>query len=212
MATFWKSLFGQVVIALLLGVALGMLFPDFATKLKPLGDGFIKLIKMLIPMIVFCVVVLGICGAGNLKKVGRVGVKAVIYFEIVTTIALALGIGAAYLFNPGAGMNVDPRSLDASALGAYVDRAAQVKSTGAVDFLLRIIPSTVGGAFASGDVLQVLLFSLLFGCALALLGEPVKPLVRLIDQLAHAFFKVMYFIIKLAPLGVLGAIAFTVGK
>jgi aerobic C4-dicarboxylate transport protein len=212
MGTFWKSLFGQVVIALLLGVAVGMLFPDFATKLKPLGDGFIKLIKMLIPVIVFCVVVLGICGAGNLKKVGRVGVKAVIYFEIVTTIALVLGIAVAYLFNPGAGMNVDPRSLDASALGAYVDRAAQVKSTGAVDFLLRIIPNTVVGAFASGDVLQVLLFSLLFGCALALLGEPAQPVVRLIDQLSQVFFKVMYFIIKLAPLGVLGAIAFTVGK
>ena len=212
MGTFWKSLFGQVVIALLLGVAVGMLFPDFATKLKPLGDGFIKLIKMLIPVIVFCVVVLGICGAGNLKKVGRVGVKAVIYFEIVTTIALVLGIAVAYLFNPGAGMNVDPRSLDASALGAYVDRAAQVKSTGAVDFLLRIIPNTVVGAFASGDVLQVLLFSLLFGCALALLGEPAQPVVRLIDRLSQVFFKVMYFIIKLAPLGVLGAIAFTVGK
>ena len=211
MGTFWKSLFGQVVIALLLGVAVGI-FPDFATKLKPLGDGFIKLIKMLIPVIVFCVVVLGICGAGNLKKVGRVGVKAVIYFEIVTTIALVLGIAVAYLFNPGAGMNVDPRSLDASALGAYVDRAAQVKSTGAVDFLLRIIPNTVVGAFASGDVLQVLLFSLLFGCALALLGEPAQPVVRLIDQLSQGFFKVMYFIIKLAPLGVLGAIAFTVGK
>ncbi len=212
MGKFWKSLFGQVVIALVLGVAVGMLFPDLATKLKPLGDGFIKLIKMLIPMIVFCVVVLGICGAGNLKKVGRVGVKAVIYFEIVTTIALVLGIAIAYLFNPGAGMNVDPKSLDPSALSAYVDRATQVKSAGAVDFLLRIIPNTVVGAFASGDVLQVLLFSLLFGCALALLGEPVKPVVQFIDQLSHAFFKVMFFVIKLAPLGVLGAIAFTVGK
>jgi aerobic C4-dicarboxylate transport protein len=212
MGRFWKSLFGQVVIALVLGAAVGMLFPDFAIKLKPLGDGFIKLIKMLIPAIVFCVVVVGICGAGNLKKVGRVGVKAVIYFEIVTTVALMLGIAAAYLFNPGAGMNVDPRSLDASALSAYVDRASQVKSTGAVDFLLRIIPNTVVGAFASGDVLQVLLFSLLFGCALALVGEPVKPLVRLIDLMSIALFKVMSFIIKLAPLGVLGAIAFTVGK
>jgi aerobic C4-dicarboxylate transport protein len=212
MGRFWKSLFGQVVIALVLGVVIGMLFPDFAIKLKPLGDGFIKLIKMLIPVIVFCVVVVGICGAGNLKKVGRVGVKAVIYFEIVTTLALVLGIAAAYLFSPGAGMNVDPRSLDASALSAYVDRASQVKSTGAVDFLLRIVPSTVVGAFASGDVLQVLLFSLLFGCALALVGEPVKPLVRFIDQLSIAFFKVVSFIIKLAPLGVLGAIAFTVGK
>lgn len=207
-----RSLFGQVLIALVLGTLLGLCFPEFAAKLKPLGDAFIKLIKMLIGPIVFCVVVAGICGAGELKKVGRVGIKAVIYFEIVTTIALALGIVLAYVFQPGTGMNVNPRTLDISAMSAYIDNAEKVKSAGTVDFLLKLIPNTVMGAFASGDVLQVLLVSVLFGCALSLVGEPGKPLVRLIDTFSHTLFKMMGFIIKLAPLGVLGAVAFTVGK
>ena len=154
---FFRSLFGQVLVALVLGTALGLLFPEFAAKLKPLGDAFIKLIKMLIGPIAFCVVVAGICGAGELKKVGRVGIKAVLYFEVVTTIALALGIALAYIFHPGTGMNVNPASLDASAMSAYVETAEKVKSAGMVDFLLKLIPSTVKGAFASGDVLQVLL-------------------------------------------------------
>ncbi|WP_454765308.1 C4-dicarboxylate transporter DctA [Cupriavidus campinensis] len=211
-ARFTRSLFGQVLIALALGTLLGLFFPEFAAKLKPLGDAFIKLVKMLIGPIVFCVVVAGICGAGELKKVGRVGIKAVVYFEIVTTIALALGIALAYLFQPGTGMNVNPQSLDASAMAAYVESAAKVKSTGTADFLLKLIPNTVMGAFASGDVLQVLLVSVLFGCALSLVGEPGRPLVRLIDTFSHTLFKMMGFIIKLAPLGVLGAVAFTVGK
>lgn len=209
---FVRSLFGQVLIALVLGTVLGLAVPEFAAKLKPLGDAFIKLIKMLIGPIVFCVVVAGICGAGELKKVGRVGVKAVVYFEIVTTIALALGIVLAYVFQPGAGMNVDPASLDASAMSAYVDNAHKVASGGTVEFLLKLIPSTMFGAFASGDVLQVLLVSVLFGCALSLVGEPGRPLVRLIDTFSQALFRMMSFIIKLAPLGVLGAVAFTVGK
>jgi aerobic C4-dicarboxylate transport protein len=209
---FTRSLFGQVLIALVLGTALGLLFPEFAARLKPLGDGFIKLIKMLIGPIVFCVVVAGICGAGELKKVGRVGVKAVLYFEAVTTIALALGIALAYIFHPGSGMNVNPASLDASAMSAYVDTAAKVKSAGMADFLMKLIPSTLMGAFASGDVLQVLLVSILFGCALSLVGERGRPLVSMIDTFSHTLFKMMSFIIKLAPLGVLGAVAFTVGK
>ncbi len=209
---FTRSLFGQVLIALVIGTALGLAFPEFAAKLKPLGDAFIKLIKMLIGPIVFCVVVAGICGAGELKKVGRVGIKAVVYFEIVTTIALALGILLAYWFQPGVGMNVDPRSLDASAIAGFIDNATKVKDQGTVDFLLKLIPNTVFGAFANGDVLQVLLVSILFGCALSLVGEPGRPLVRLIDTFSHTLFKMMGFIIKLAPLGVLGAVAFTVGK
>src|SRR5215470_9574985 len=156
MPKFFKSLFGQVVVALVLGIVLGVAFPEFATSLRPLGDGFIKFIKVLIAPIVFCVVVIGIAGAGDLKKVGRVGVKAVVYFEIVTTIALALGIALAYLFQPGVGMNIDPHSLDASALSSYVDRVNQVKSTGTVEFLLKLIPTTFFNAFATGDVLQVL--------------------------------------------------------
>ena len=209
---FTRSLFGQVLIALVLGTVLGLAFPEFAAKLKPLGDGFIKLIKMLIGPVVFCVVVAGICGAGELKKVGRVGIKAVVYFEVVTTIALALGIVLAYVFQPGAGMNVNPHNLDASAMAAYVESADKVKSAGTVDFLLKLIPNTIMGAFTSGDVLQVLLISVLFGCALSLVGEPGRPLVRLIDNFSAALFKMMGFIIKLAPLGVLGAVAFTVGK
>jgi len=209
---FTRSLFGQVLIALVIGTLLGLFFPEFAAKLKPLGDGFIKLVKMLIGPIVFCVVVGGICGAGELKKVGRVGIKAVIYFEVVTTIALALGVVMAYVFHPGTGMNVNPRTLDISAMAAYIESADKVKSAGMVEFLLKLIPNTIMGAFTSGDVLQVLLVSVLFGCALSVVGEPARPLVRLIDTFSQTMFKMMGFIIKLAPLGVLGAVAFTVGK
>ena len=212
MPKFFKTSFGQVVIALVVGVALGVLFPAFATSLKPLGDAFIKLIKVLIAPIVFCVVVHGIAGAGSLKKVGRVGVKAIIYFEVVTTIALMLGIALAYIFQPGVGMNIDPKSLDASSLRTYVDTAAQVKGAGTVDFLMRLIPTTFVGAFSSGDVLQVLLLSVAFGCALSLIGDAGAPITDFIERTSHVLFKMMYFVVRLAPLGVLGAIAFTVGK
>src|SRR5262245_53354927 len=212
MPRFFKSLFGQVVVALVLGIVLGMVFPEFAASLKPLGDAFIKFIKVLIAPIVFCVVVLGIAGAGDLKKVGRVGVKAVVYFEIVTTIALMLGIGVAYMFQPGVGMNIDPSSLDVSSLKSFIDTAANVKSSGTVEFLTKLIPTTFVGAFTSGDVLQVLLVSVLFGCALSLIGDAGKPVTDLIERVSHALFKLMYFIVRLAPIGVLGAIAFTVGK
>ena len=212
MPRFFKTIFGQVVVALVAGIVLGMLYPEFAVKLKPLGDGFIKLIKLMIAPIVFCVVVHGIAGAGNLRKVGRVGVKAIVYFEVMTTIALVLGIALAYLFEPGVGMNIDPRSLDATSLKSYVDTAAQVKSSGTVEFLMKLVPTTFVGAFTSGDVLQVLLISILFGCALSLIGDAGKPVADLIERTSHALFKMMYFIVRLAPLGVLGAIAFTVGK
>ncbi|NMF99588.1 C4-dicarboxylate transporter DctA [Aromatoleum toluolicum] len=207
---FHKTLFGQVVIALILGVVVGFVWPEFSVKLKPLGDGFIKLIKMIIAPLVFCVVVHGICSTGDLKKVGRVGVKAVVYFEIVTTFALALGILLAYVLQPGVGMNVDPKSLDASAMSGLTERVHQATST--VDFLMKVIPATFFDAFAKGDILQVLLIAILFGCAVAALGERGKPVTAAIDSLAHVFFKLIGFIVKLAPLGVLGAIAFTVGK
>ena len=199
---FFRSLFGQVVIALIAGILVGMMFPAFGIALKPLGDGFIKLIKMIIPVIVFCVVVHGIYGAGELKKVGRVGLKALIYFEAVTSVALLLGLALAYLFHPGTGMNIDISTLDASAMGGYVDTAAKVKSAGFADFILKLIPTTVVSAFTSGDVLQVLLISLIFGCALSLIGEKAAPVATLIDSLSAAFFKAMGFIIRLAPLGV----------
>jgi aerobic C4-dicarboxylate transport protein len=209
---FFKSLFGQVVTALIVGILVGVFYPKFGESLKPLGDAFIKLIKVLIAPIVFCVVVHGIAGAGDLKKVGRVGVKAIIYFEVVTTVALVLGIALAYIFQPGVGMNIDPKSLDASALSSYVDTAAKVKSAGTIEFLMKLIPTTFFNAFASGDILQVLLIAILFGCALSLLGEPARPMTAFIEQASHVLFKMMFFIVKLAPLGVLGAIAFTVGK
>ena len=212
MPKFLRSLFGQVVLALVVGVVIGLLWPDSAVKLKPLGDGFIKLIKMIIPVIVFCVVVHGIAGAGDLKRVGRVGVKALIYFEVLTTIALALGLLLAFVFQPGAGMNVDPSTLDAKAMGAYAENAGKLTGGGTVDFLMKLIPTTVVDAFAKGDVLQVLLFAVLFGCALSLLGERGQRVTGFVDDVAHALFKTMGILIKLAPLGVLGAIAFTVGK
>ncbi len=212
MPKFMRSLFGQVVLALLVGVAVGLLAPEFAIKLKPLGDAFIKLIKMIIPVLVFCVVVHGIAGAGDLKRVGRVGVKALIYFEVVTTIALGLGLLLAFVFQPGVGMNVDTQTLDAKAMGAYADNASKLTGGGTVDFLMKLIPTTVVSAFANGDVLQVLLFAVLFGCALAMLGERGAPVANFIDTLSHVLFKTMGIIIKLAPFGVLGAIAFTVGK
>ncbi|MGH8804296.1 MAG: C4-dicarboxylate transporter DctA [Polaromonas sp.] len=212
MPKFFRSLFGQVLLALVIGVLVGFVWPETAIKLKPLGDGFIKLIKMLIPLIVFCVVVHGIAGTGDLKRVGRVGVKSLIYFEVVTTIALALGLLLAFVFQPGVGMNVDPKLLDAKAMGAYVDNASKLTGGGTVEFLMKLIPTTAVSAFANGDVLQVLLFSVLFGCALAMLGDKGQKVTGLIEELAHVLFKTMGIIIKLAPLGVLGAIAFTVGK
>ena len=212
MPRFLRSLFGQVVLALVLGVVIGFVWPEFGVKLKPLGDGFIKLIKMIIPVLVFCVVVHGIAGAGDLRRVGRVGVKALIYFEVVTSIALGLGLALAFFFQPGVGMNVDPNTLDAKAMSAYVDNASKLTGGGTVEFLMKLIPSTVVAAFATGDVLQVLLFAVLFGCALVMLGERGAPVANFFDTLSHVLFKIMGIIIKLAPLGVLGAIAFTVSK
>jgi aerobic C4-dicarboxylate transport protein len=211
MPRFVRSLFGQVVTALVLGVVLGLVVPSFALSLKPLGDGFIRLIAMIIGPIVFCVVVHGIAGAGDLKRVGRVGLKAVLYFEALTTLALLIGIVLAYTMKPGVGMNIDPRSLDASQMATYASRAAELKG-GVADFFMHLIPTTALDPFVKGDVLQILIFAVLFGCALSMLGERAKPLAGLIDQAGHVLFKMMGFIVRLAPLGVLGAIAYTVAK
>ena len=212
MPKFLRSIFGQVVLALCVGVVIGLVWPTFGVALKPLGDGFIKLIKMIIPVLVFCVVVHGIASAGDLKRVGRVGVKALIYFEVMTTVALALGLALAFWFEPGVGMNVDPKALDAKAMSAYAENASKLTGGGTVEFLMKLIPNTAVSAFANGDVLQVLLFAVLFGCALALLGERGAPVANFIDTMSHVMFKIMGIIIRLAPLGVLGAIAFTVSK
>ena len=210
MRRFFASLFGQVIAALVLGIVVGMVWPGFAIALKPLGDAFIKLIKMVIAPLVFGVVVHGIVGAGDLRKVGRVGLKALIYFEAVTTIALVLGLGLAYLFAPGHGMNVDLASLDTKSLAGYTERVGQV--TGTVDFLMRLVPTTFVDAFAKGDILQVLILAILFGAGLALLGERGKPLADSLERITEVLFKIVGFIVRLAPLGVLGAVAFTVGR
>ncbi|MEX3937954.1 C4-dicarboxylate transporter DctA [Paraburkholderia sp. BR10937] len=209
MTKFFNSLFGRVAIALVLGIVVGAVFPHFAQSLRPLGDGFLKLIKMVIGPIVFCVVVSGMAHAGDLKKVGRVGLKSVVYFEAMTTVALVIGAVLAYVTRPGAGMNVDLHSLDAASLATYTEHAKSLKDT--AGFLLKIIPDTAFDAFAKGDILQILVFSVLFGSALSLLGPKAQRVNSLIDELSQVFFRVMGFIIKLAPLGVLGAIAFTTG-
>ncbi|MFM0514594.1 C4-dicarboxylate transporter DctA [Paraburkholderia sp. RL17-373-BIF-A] len=209
MLKFFNSLFGRVVIALVAGIVIGAVFPHFAQSLRPLGDGFLKLIKMVIGPIVFCVVVSGMAHAGDLRKVGRVGLKAVIYFEVMTTIALVIGAILAYVTRPGVGMNIDLHSLDPASLSTYTEHAKSLKDT--AGFLLKIIPDTAINAFATGDILQILVFSVLFGSALSLLGNKAQRVSNLIDELSHVFFRVMGFIIKLAPLGVLGAIAFTTG-
>nr|WP_249192475.1 C4-dicarboxylate transporter DctA [Burkholderia cenocepacia] len=207
---FLNSLFGRVVVALILGVALGAFFPHFAESLRPLGDGFLKLIKMVIGPIVFCVVVSGMANAGDLKKVGRVGLKAVVYFEVMTTLALGIGLVLAWLTRPGVGMNIDLRSLDAASLSTYAKNAESLKDT--AGYLMKIIPETAIDAFAKGDILQILVFAVLFGSALSLLGDKAQRVNSLIEELSHVFFRIIGFIIKLAPLGVLGAIAFTTGK
>ncbi|MEB2608494.1 C4-dicarboxylate transporter DctA [Burkholderia cenocepacia] len=210
MSKFLNSLFGRVVVALILGVALGAFFPHFAESLRPLGDGFLKLIKMVIGPIVFCVVVSGMANAGDLKKVGRVGLKAVVYFEVMTTLALGIGLVLAWVTRPGVGMNIDLRSLDAASLSTYAKNAESLKDT--AGYLMKIIPETAIDAFAKGDILQILVFAVLFGSALSLLGDKAQRVNSLIEELSHVFFKIIGFIIKLAPLGVLGAIAFTTGK
>jgi aerobic C4-dicarboxylate transport protein len=177
--------------------------------MKPLGDGFIKLIKMLIAPIIFCTVVHGIASMEDMKKVGRVGLKALIYFEVVTTLALIVGLIVVNVLQPGSGMNVDTRTLDTKSIQVYTTKAGQ-EST--VDFLMRIIPNTVVGAFSEGEILQVLFFAILFAFALHMLGERGKPLLGLIDMVSHAFFNIVGIIMKVAPLGAFGAMAFTIGK
>ncbi|MCK1735656.1 C4-dicarboxylate transporter DctA [Bradyrhizobium sp. 138] len=212
MPRIFKSLFFQVVIALAAGIALGVTYPDVALQMKPLGDGFIKLIKMLVPVIVFCVVVHGIAAAGDLTKVGRVGIRSLVYFEVVTTVALVFGLALAYYFQPGAGMNIDPKALDAKALSGFSQTAAQVSGGGVSEFLMKLIPTTLVGAFSSGDVLQVLIVSIMFGCAVSLCGERARPVVDFVERVNEIIFKMMNFVVRLAPIGVFGAIAFTVGK
>lgn len=209
----YHSLFAQVLAALVLGIALGMAVPDFAVSLKIFSDAFLKLISMIVGPIVFCVVVHGIAGAGDLKKVGRVGVKALIYFEVMTSIALVLGLLLAYLFGPGHGMNIDPSTLDAKALNTYADNAHKLQGGGIGSFFLNIIPTTSFDALSRNDVLQVLFFAIIFGVSLSLVGgEKGKRIDSFIEAVSTVLFRAIGLIVRLAPLGVLGAVAYTVGK
>ena len=209
----YASLFVQVLAALLLGIFLGMAAPNFAIGLKIFSDAFLKLISMIVAPIVFCVVVHGIAGAGDLKKVGRVGIKALVYFEVMTTIALLVGLALAYLFGPGHGMNIDPSTLDARALSTYADNAHKLQGEGVGSFLLNIIPTTSFDALARNDVLQVLFFAVIFGVSLALVGgEKGERISAFIDAVSTVLFRAMGLIVRVAPLGVLGAVAYTVGK
>ncbi|WP_026840724.1 dicarboxylate/amino acid:cation symporter [Citrifermentans bremense] len=207
---FYQHLYFQVLTAISIGVALGYYLPDTGTAMKPLGDGFIKMIKMIITPIIFCTVVTGIAGMDDMKKVGRVGGKALLYFEAVSTLALAIGLVVINVIQPGVGMNADVTKLDTKGLATYTATAA--KSHSFADFALGIIPNSVVDAFAKGEILQVLFFAILFGLALSAMGEKGKPVYRMIDDVAHAFFGVVNIIMKFAPIGAFGAMAFTIGK
>lgn len=206
---FYKTLYFQVIVAIILGVMLGHFMPELGAKLKPLGDGFIKLVKMMIAPIIFCTIVVGIAGMEDMKKVGRVGGKALLYFEVVTTLALAIGLLVVNFVQPGSGMNVDPATLDTGAIAKYTEKAAG-QST--VDFILHIIPQSAVGAFAESEILQVLLFSVLFGAGLSMMGEQGKPVLGFFEKVSHVLFAMIGFIMKLAPIGAFGAMAFTIGK
>jgi aerobic C4-dicarboxylate transport protein len=208
-AGLYKSRFAQVVAGLLLGIVLGVLTPDFATGLKFFSDAFLK---MIVAPIVFCVVVHGIAGAGNLKKVGRVGVKAPIYFEVMTTVALIVGTVLAFLVGPGHGMNVDTSVLDPKALSTHTENVHMLQDGGVGGFILNIIPTTSFDALARNDVLQVLCFAVLFGVSLALVGDAGAPVTALIERVSTVLFRMMSLIVRLAPLGVLGAVGYTVGR
>ncbi len=205
----YSHLYAQVLTAIILGILLGYFYPQLGEQMKPFGDAFIKMIKMLIAPIIFCTVVHGIAGMEDLKRVGRVGIKALIYFEVVTTLALIVGLVIVNVLQPGAGMNVDAKAIDTKSIQIYTTKAGQ---QGTVEFFLNIIPATVVGAFAEGEILQVLFFAILFAFALSLLGERGKPLLNLIDIVSHALFGVVGIIMRVAPLGAFGAMAFTIGK
>ena len=207
--SLFKSLYFQVLLAITLGVLLGHFYPDLGAQMKPLGDGFVKLIKMIIAPVIFCTVVTGIAGMESMKAVGRTGAIALLYFEIVSTLALIIGLVIVNIVQPGAGMNVDPAALDAKAVAIY---AEQAQSQGIIPFLLVVIPSSVIGAFASGNILQVLLFAVLFGFALHRLGHKGQLIFNVIDSFSQVIFGIINMIMRLAPLGAFGAMAFTIGK
>ncbi|MFP1773871.1 dicarboxylate/amino acid:cation symporter [Lonsdalea quercina] len=207
--SIFNSLYFQVIVAITIGVLLGHFYPSIGEQMKPFGDGFVKLIKMIIAPVIFCTVVTGIAGMESMKAVGRTGAVALLYFEVVSTIALLIGLVVVNLMQPGAGMNVDPATLDASLVSNYASQAAE---QGVIPFLLDIIPASVIGAFASGNILQVLLFAVMFGFALHRLGAKGKIVFDVIESFSKVIFGIINMVMRLAPLGAFGAMAFTIGK
>jgi Na+/H+-dicarboxylate symporter len=205
----YKSLYAQVLFAVTVGVLLGHFHPELGTQMKPLGDGFIKLIKMIIAPIIFCTVVVGIAGMEDMKRVGKTGGLALLYFEIVSTLALVIGLVVVNLIQPGSGMHVDPATLDTKGIAAYTQPG---KMQGTVDFLLNVIPTSVVDAFAKGEILQVLLFSVMFGFALHKFGGRGTMVFDFIEKFSHVLFDIVGIIMKVAPIGAFGAMAFTIGK
>ncbi len=206
---YLKVLYVQVIIAIVIGIVVGHFFPSIGVQLKPLGDGFIKLIKMMIAPIIFCTIVTGIAGMQNTKKVGRVGLKAILYFEVVTTLALIIGLVVINILKPGVGMNVDVASLDTKDIQNYITES---KSQSVGDFFMHIIPENIVNALSTSNILQVLFFSVLLGFALSKIGEKATPLLKGIQSLETGLFAIIKIIMKVAPLGALGAMAFTIGK
>ena len=207
-----RRLYVQVLIGIGLGVAFGHFWPSAGTDMKPLGDGFIKLIKMLLSPIIFATIVVGIARMGDLKEVGKVGAKALLYFEVLSTIALVVGLIVVNVLKPGVGMNIDPATLDGKSISAYTSAAAGAQHSGAVDFIMNVIPKTVVGAFAEGNILQIILFAVLFGAALSRIGAPARPFIDVLDMFLNGMFGIVRMIMVLAPIGAFGAIAFTIGK
>ena len=205
----YKSLYAQVIFAVTVGVLLGHFYPQLGTQMKPLGDGFIKLIKMIIAPIIFYTVVVGIAGMEDMKKVGKTGGLALLYFEIMSTVALVIGLIVVNLLKPGSGMHVDAATLDTKAIAAYTEPG---QMQGTVDFLLHVIPTSVVDAFAKGEILQVLLFSVMFGFALHKFGGRGTMVFDFIEKFSHVLFDIVGIIMKVAPIGAFGAMAFTIGK
>ena len=203
-----KSLYIQVLIAIIAGVLLGHFFPATAIDMQPFGDGFVKLVKMMIAPIIFITVVVGIGKLTDTAEVGRIGLKAIVYFEVLTTIAMLIGLIVGHLVHPGAGMNADPATLDAKAVAKYTT----APHLGVADFLLNIIPDSIVGAFAKGDILPVLFFAVLFGIGMANIGERGRTVLRVLEEANNALFAVINIIMRVAPLGAFGAMSFTVGK
>jgi aerobic C4-dicarboxylate transport protein len=203
------TLYIQVLLAIVAGALLGIFFPDLSVRLRPLGEVFIRLIKMMVAPIVFCTVVTGIAHMRNTRKVGRVGLRALIYFEVVTTMALLIGLLVVNLLRPGAGMHLKAQELDAASVQPYVTRAGESNN---IDFFVNLIPESLFSAFATNNLLQILLFSVLMGFALASIGQRAAPLLKGLQSLEEALFRMIHFIMKLAPIGAFGAMAFTIGK